>query len=586
MPQIILRLMALVLFSCTWSAVYAEKITYNFNFSVGGTGTLVYDDVSMNANPITMDFGSFGSLVTNFNATSTASIFGAPPGTEVKADGVFFPLKRAGDISNYASVRLYINGSFCVRLLPEIDNPTCVVTGTYRIAPDLPPEAYSGTYSFNFSGAGTGYFKYDGSSGRIETLRYDFGDFGSGATSFNESLTALVFGTPPSNAVIQDNTFFTLSGGSAYGLRLRTDGSFCVRPDAGICGDGTADLYSGTYLITLVAEGSLPTGGNVVAVPEIVDEDGVAIQEPTDIVLTFDSVITEGDLTVTVISTESPDAPELPSGFALAGTSVFYDITTTAVFEESVEVCLGYSDSGVDESLIRLYHLHEGQWKDITNEGSPDTTNNVICGRTNSFSVFVPVLPPGDSDGDGLSDVLEGQLGTNPFDADTDGDGLDDGTEVNITHTDPLNRDSDGDGLSDGEEVAGGTNPLLWDTDGDGVGDAVDPLPLVPGVTTGFIEEELRRLSADVLTYDLALMDARNDNARKGRRNAISNQINGAANDVAAGSFDEAASGLTSLLGKIDDQSDPPDWMIGGEVKTSLRNNIILMRGLIELQPR
>lgn len=65
-----------------------------------------------------------------------------------------------------------------------------------------------------------------------------------------------------------------------------------------------------------------------------------------------------------------------------------------------------------------------------------------------------------DSDGDGLSDLLEEQLGTNPLEADTDGDGLSDGDEVSAG-LDPLDDDTDGDGLPDGEEMSCGGDPLF-----------------------------------------------------------------------------------------------------------------------------
>ncbi len=108
-----------------------------------------------------------------------------------------------------------------------------------------------------------------------------------------------------------------------------------------------------------------------------------------------------------------------------------------------------------------------------------------------------------DGDGDGLSDLTEGSLGTDPDVYDTDGDGLSDGEEVAGTtdplladtdsdgvndadelddETDPLNPDSDGDGLTDGEERDEGTDPLDPDTDGGGrtdgdeVDDGTDPL--------------------------------------------------------------------------------------------------------------
>ena len=131
-----------------------------------------------------------------------------------------------------------------------------------------------------------------------------------------------------------------------------------------------------------------------------------------------------------------------------------------------------------------------------------------------------------DSDGDGLTDAQETELGTDPANPDTDGDGVIDSVEIasgtdpftpdaaapeapvaeapveeapaapdpgldsdgdNLTDaaeleigTDPANPDSDGDGISDFDEVgfdpatATGTNPALWDSDGDGVSDAAE----------------------------------------------------------------------------------------------------------------
>ena len=57
---------------------------------------------------------------------------------------------------------------------------------------------------------------------------------------------------------------------------------------------------------------------------------------------------------------------------------------------------------------------------------------------------------------------------------DTDGDGLCDAQEVDVG-TDPDVADSDGDGISDGDEARAGTDPLDPDTDGDGIPDGVEP---------------------------------------------------------------------------------------------------------------
>lgn len=92
-----------------------------------------------------------------------------------------------------------------------------------------------------------------------------------------------------------------------------------------------------------------------------------------------------------------------------------------------------------------------------------------------------PVNP--DSDQDGVSDGVEVDSGTNPLNADTDGDGVGDkgdvfpldATEFRDTDLDGIGNnadiDDDNDGLSDLAESELGTNPLKKDTDGDGLSD-------------------------------------------------------------------------------------------------------------------
>ena len=63
-----------------------------------------------------------------------------------------------------------------------------------------------------------------------------------------------------------------------------------------------------------------------------------------------------------------------------------------------------------------------------------------------------------DSDGDGLSDERELEIGTDPQHADSDSDGITDGDELELG-TDPNESDTDGDGTSDGDELAAGTDP-------------------------------------------------------------------------------------------------------------------------------
>jgi len=78
------------------------------------------------------------------------------------------------------------------------------------------------------------------------------------------------------------------------------------------------------------------------------------------------------------------------------------------------------------------------------------------------------VIGQQDSDGDGLTNQREAELGTDPNNPDGDGDELWDGDEVLRNGTDPKNRDTDVDELTDGEEVLRrGTDPKNPDTDGD-----------------------------------------------------------------------------------------------------------------------
>jgi hypothetical protein len=79
-----------------------------------------------------------------------------------------------------------------------------------------------------------------------------------------------------------------------------------------------------------------------------------------------------------------------------------------------------------------------------------------------------------DTDGDGLDDAQEVELGTDPDVADTDGDGLTDGGEVGAQSdgygTDPTLFDTDGDGFGDGDEIASGSDPIDPTSTPDSVG--------------------------------------------------------------------------------------------------------------------
>jgi hypothetical protein len=81
--------------------------------------------------------------------------------------------------------------------------------------------------------------------------------------------------------------------------------------------------------------------------------------------------------------------------------------------------------------------------------------------------------PSPDTDGDGLHDDQESQLGTHSSLQDSDGDGLTDGVEVTWGSS-PLSQDTDGDGATDFQEHTHQTQPNQVDTDGDGLSDGLE----------------------------------------------------------------------------------------------------------------
>lgn len=114
-------------------------------------------------------------------------------------------------------------------------------------------------------------------------------------------------------------------------------------------------------------------------------------------------------------------------------------------------------------------------------------------------------LEDADTDGDGLPDRLEEQIGTDPLNPDTDGDGYSDGIEYrdkllsgapgqagvspdpligqypdgggnHKCNDDSFGLDSDQDGLSDCDEALIGSAPTLVDTDSDGIPDIIEYL--------------------------------------------------------------------------------------------------------------
>jgi len=136
-------------------------------------------------------------------------------------------------------------------------------------------------------------------------------------------------------------------------------------------------------------------------------------------------------------------------------------------------------------------YFHVVTGLDSDSNGLPDYWEKSYFGQTGQN-------PDEDPDNDGLSNLQEYLLGTNPQNNDSDGDGMSDGWEVQhqlnprlvnneedvdqdglnnedefLAGTDPRNSDSDGDGMSDGWEVRFGSDPTVNDADSDLDGDGL-----------------------------------------------------------------------------------------------------------------
>lgn len=123
----------------------------------------------------------------------------------------------------------------------------------------------------------------------------------------------------------------------------------------------------------------------------------------------------------------------------------------------------GASGDPDDDGLTNAQELQQG-----TDPLNPDMDDDGVWDGAEILAGTDPFTPDVDSDGDGISDWREWEIGTDAYDADSDDDGITDGDEV-IDGTDPLKGDTDEDGINDYVESILGTNPLEPDSDEDGM---------------------------------------------------------------------------------------------------------------------
>lgn len=177
-----------------------------------------------------------------------------------------------------------------------------------------------------------------------------------------------------------------------------------------------------------------------------------------------------------------------------------------------------FACTGALNGNIRCQTEHE-----VTQSEDPEGAA-LIIGQAHTMQIeIVGSMPPLDSDGDGLLNFTENQIGTDVLDIDSDDDGLVDGVGgiVPIVLL-PGGIDLNGDGFVDGE-IGSSTNPLQFDTDDDGFSDGVevlagsDPLDInsIPGGATGDINGDGNVNTADLIHAQTFVLGTQPDTNQK-----------------------------------------------------------------------
>ena len=122
---------------------------------------------------------------------------------------------------------------------------------------------------------------------------------------------------------------------------------------------------------------------------------GASIEVPLsdEVTVTFENVTSDGETELSVTTT----GPALPTTMQVVPSepATYYDITSTALFDGTVEICIIYDEADIttSEAELSLMHFDGAEWQDITS--SRDMIANVICGTTSSLSPFVIAEPSG-----------------------------------------------------------------------------------------------------------------------------------------------------------------------------------------------
>ena len=323
-------------------------------------------------------------------------------------------------------------------------------------------------------------FQPDGSAfvPLYDTYAQDFTGFGDGTTDLSDGS---VIGSNDGTAQVQSEALVLTSAATTStrasfripGLLCSSQGwkaTFDVTMADAVGGNVPADGFSFNYG-AIPAPGTGPAGGHGNAEEGFGGGDHISFE-----VDTWMNIDTEQGFNVAVNGADVPGGHQNTSPLANDAT------VTASVTIAWTPAAASFSTSGLsnDAALAGLNHFFAGS-DDYTFAFSARTggaTEDLIIDN-----LVITTDQTVDSDGDGLSDILECASGIDPNDdgsvdpvngpnGDLDGDGLTNGEEAGLG-TNLASTDSDGDGLTDDDEVnVHGTDPTDPNTDDDCLGDA------------------------------------------------------------------------------------------------------------------
>src|SRR5262249_45101868 len=199
------------------------------------------------------------------------------------------------------------------------------------------------------------------------------GDLDAFVTMLNATGSALIYSTYLGGSGSDGGRGIALDGsGNAYITGFTASSDFATTPgafDTSYNGDPEDAIVA--KIVTNTSPGS-----------------NVAVDAGNGVSVVFSSVGSPGE----TAATKTGAGPTMPLGFTFGSPPIFYDLTTTAAFLPTVDVCFTYDPTRFSNpNSLSLLHFENGTWVDVTI--SNNISRHVLCGRVTTFSFFAAAAP-------------------------------------------------------------------------------------------------------------------------------------------------------------------------------------------------